>query len=129
MKNLRMDLFTDFKCIGSKCPYTCCKGWSVSIDKEAAEYYKKVEGELGEKLKKSIKYEGEKISFIMDKNDRCPFLNDDNLCDIYINLGPENMCNICREFPRISHQYGDIYFLTVYQDCPVSFYLRSAVAW
>jgi hypothetical protein len=118
MKNLRMDLFTDFKCIGSKCPYTCCKGWSVFIDKEAAEYYKKVEGELGEKLKKSIKYEGEKISFIMDKNDRCPFLNDDNLCDIYINLGPENMCNICREFPRISHQYGDIYFLTVYQDCP-----------
>ncbi len=38
--------------------------------------------------------------FYMNEDGRCAFLNENNLCDIYIQLGEEALCDICTEHPR-----------------------------
>ncbi len=96
--------YNTFKCIADKCSDNCCIGWEIDIDPDTAEYYNTVGGEFGTRLKKNI---SEENSFIL-KNERCPFLNGKNLCDIIINCGEEHLCQICRDHPRFFEWYGNI---------------------
>ncbi len=91
--------YKKFKCLGGTCRHNCCIGWEIDIDEDTYNYYKNVGGEMGERLEKSIAH-GNVPHFILDKNERCPFLNGDNLCDIIINLGENHICKICTEHPR-----------------------------
>ncbi len=97
------DYYKDFRCIGSACRHNCCIGWEIDIDSKSAELYRGVCGELGERLKKSISYEGEP-HFILGEGERCPFLNKNNLCDIIIGLGEDKLCSICAEHPRFHNE-------------------------
>ena len=36
------------------------------------------------------------------------FLNQKNLCDIYIELGEDALCEICTQHPRFHNEYGNI---------------------
>lgn len=99
--------FKEFHCIAEKCKDNCCIGWEIDIDDETANTYNKVSGEFGEKLQKNITATTQK-SFILDKHDRCPFLNNKNLCEIFINLGEKNLCKICTEHPRYYEWFTNI---------------------
>ena len=81
------------------------------------DYYHNVEGEFGERLKASIHSE-DGISFFALQDGRCPFLNSQSLCDIYINLGEENMCSTCKTYPRKNWSYGDLTFVGKNISCP-----------
>lgn len=50
-------------------------------------------------------------------NGRCPFLNDENLCDLYIALGEENLCDTCAEFPRFINEYGNTREIGIAPSC------------
>ncbi|MBQ3137500.1 MAG: flagellin lysine-N-methylase [Clostridia bacterium] len=97
---------TGFKCTANKCSDNCCIGWEIDIDGETADFYSRVKGDFGAKLKENIAH-GECSSFIL-KGERCPFLNEKNLCDIIINLGEEHLCQICADHPRYYEWFGDI---------------------
>lgn len=97
------DYYKDFKCINSACRHNCCIGWEIDIDEDTAEKYKAVGGALGKRLKKNISYDG-MPHFILDKNERCPFLNTQNLCDIITELGEEHLCTICQKHPRFENE-------------------------
>lgn len=104
---LRMPAYSgDFKCSAEKCSDNCCIGWEIDIDESTADLYKSVKGSFGERLKKNITF-GDCSSFIL-KGERCPFLNEKNLCDIIINLGEESLCQICSDHPRYFDWYGDL---------------------
>lgn len=96
--------YNTFKCIADKCSDNCCIGWEIEIDSDTAEYYKSVGGAFGKRLSENI---SEENSFIL-KGERCPFLNEKNLCDIIINCGEEHLCQICRDHPRYFEWYGNI---------------------
>ena len=98
------DFFDSFKCTASRCSDTCCVGWEIDIDEGSREAYRKVAGSFGEKLRDNI----EDGHFKLLPRDRCPFLDRDNLCEIYMNLGEGALCDICREHPRFVEVYGDI---------------------
>ena len=102
------EYYKRFTCIADKCKDSCCVGWEIDIDEETYEYYKEVEGEFGERLRNNISVGQEDISFILKKGDRCPFLNEKNLCDIYTELGDTSLCEVCMEYPRFTTEYGDI---------------------
>ena len=92
--------YKDFHCIASKCKDNCCSaGWEIDIDSKTAEFYKNVDGQFGEKLRKNIS-ETSPCHFILNNHNNCPFWNDKKLCDIYINLGEEHLCQICKDHPR-----------------------------
>lgn len=118
MKHVTIGEMSKFHCVGSECPYTCCANWnSITVDKETDRYYQSVEGEFGEELKRNI--DRSKTPFVMrTKGGRCAFLNEDNLCRIYIELGPEHMCETCRDYPRMQNLMGDTLFHYTTLSCP-----------
>ena len=93
------EYYTEFKCIANKCTDTCCKDWEIDIDVKTNEFYKNVHGDLGKKLKNNISSENS-THFILNKQKKCPFLNKNNLCDIFIKLGEDHLCKICALHPR-----------------------------
>ena len=99
MKLCVPEYYKDFKCIANKCKDTCCKGWEIDIDRKTSQFYSQVDGEFGNKLRKNIS-ETEPKHFIFNSNGKCPFLNNNNLCDIFITLGEEHLCTICSLHPR-----------------------------
>ena len=42
------------------------------------------------------------------ENGICPFFNSNKLCDIYIDIGEEHMCDICKNHPRFYEWFGDL---------------------
>lgn len=99
------DYYSRFICKADKCKHNCCIGWEIDIDSASYEYYKTIDGQFGDKLRKSI-FEQGVLHFILRENDRCPFLNDNNLCDIIITLGSDKLCDICTEHPRFRNFYS-----------------------
>ena len=68
------DYFERFQCSASDCTDNCCIGWEIDIDERTAERYKKVQGELGQKLKDRILREGEdELPHFILQGERCPF--------------------------------------------------------
>jgi lysine-N-methylase len=86
-------------------------GWEIDIDDETLEKYRAVKGDFGKRLWSQIEVpegdDGEPAHFRLTECDRCPFLNDDNLCDIYINLGEDYLGYICTHHPRFYEWYVD----------------------
>ncbi len=105
MKAIMPTYCKNFKCIADKCRDNCCIGWEIDIDAQTAGYYKTVGGSFGERLKNNIN-DGE-VSCFRLCGERCPFLNENNLCDIIINLGEDRLCQICRDHPRYFEWYAD----------------------
>lgn len=106
MKYHKPAFFDQFHCIGSACTDTCCAGWEIEVDETTAEGYLAEKGEFGDRLRREIGTEPGEYFFKL-KNNRCPFLNKENLCDIFINLGEDRLCDICREHPRFYNWFGD----------------------
>ena len=89
--------YKKFQCIASECEDTCCAGWEIMIDDKALEKYKKAKGPVGNRLKNSINW---KEGSFLQYHHRCAFLNDENLCDLYTEMGPDSLCRTCRMYPR-----------------------------
>lgn len=98
---IKPSFYDDFKCIASKCTDNCCIGWEIDIDEVSFDKYNKLQGALGDEIRSKITVseDGSKC-FELSENDRCPFLNDSNLCRIIINCGEDTICDICKNHPR-----------------------------
>ncbi len=105
MKEYVLSYYPSFKCIAGKCKHTCCAGWEINIDNQSLSKYKECEGEFLSALKKGINFR--KSKFITDKSKKCAFLNEEGLCDIIINLGEKNLCQVCRDHPRFRSFFDD----------------------
>lgn len=99
----RPSYYHQFHCIGSDCTDNCCIGWEIDINEETLAQYQQVSGPFSKKLRDSIAIptsDSENAHFILDATQRCPFLNDKNLCEIFIQLGESQLCQICTDHPR-----------------------------
>ncbi len=103
MQYIFPDYYKEFKCIAGRCRHNCCIGWEIDIDEDTLTFYEGVEGELGKRLKENITLE-DTPHFILSENERCPFLNNKNLCDIITELGEEHICGICTDHPRFRNE-------------------------
>lgn len=118
MRERTPDYFKKFKCIDKKCDDSCCAGWEVDLDDNSYEYYRSVKGEFGERLRSVMVYEEGENRFKLRENGRCPFLNDENLCDLYIALGGDKLCKTCAEHPRFANDFGDLREKGISLSCP-----------
>ena len=88
MKRITPYYYKNFKCIAGDCRDTCCAGWDVDVDEKSYRFYRKVKGDFGKRLKSVMVPDSEGgCTFTLTDDNRCPFLNDINLCDLYIALG------------------------------------------
>ncbi len=117
MQIIKPSYFDRFRCIADRCPDSCCKEWDVQVDSESAAYYRSLPGELGDKLRQVLKDEdGE--TYMTIENRRCPMWRSDGLCRIQAELGEQALCKTCREFPRLTHDYGDFIEMGLELSCP-----------
>lgn len=115
MRYLKPHFYDQFTCTAGDCPDTCCAGWQIVIDEDSLERYGKEQGEFGKRLRNSIDWEEE---CFYQKNRRCAFLNDENLCDLYKALGPDALCDTCRLYPRHTEEYEGLRELSLSLSCP-----------
>lgn len=106
MKEIKPNYYENFICIADQCNHNCCIGWEIDIDPETLDLYQKLPGELGARLRATISME-ETPHFILAEHDRCPFLNQQNLCEIISQIGEESLCNICADHPRFRNFFTD----------------------
>lgn len=111
------DYFDDFSCLAGACPHSCCIGWEVVIDEDTVRRYQAEPGPLGDRLRAAMRFDGEDLCFPLNGG-RCPFLNQENLCDIHCALGPEATSLTCREHPRFIEDYGPFQEITLSAACP-----------
>ena len=100
------DYYDKFRCIASKCKHNCCIGWEIDIDADTLSYYNSVTGDFSKRLKDNIEL-SDTPHFKLSSNERCPFLNDKNLCDIITTLGEDKLCDICSQHPRFHNELPD----------------------
>lgn len=107
MKWIAPNYFEDFSCIAGACRHSCCAGWEIDVDPETLAAYQGVPGAFGERLRGSICTEGDAPHFRMTTDERCPFLQEDGLCELILQLGPDSLCQICADHPRFRNFFGD----------------------
>lgn len=123
MKIVKPTFYKNFKCIAGDCPDSCCQGWEVDADSNSLEYYKTLDNSL--EIKKRIdsvlsKDEFDNTIFTLAPKKRCPFLNEENLCDMHIAIGGEHTPYTCRTFPRFIYDFGATREIGISFSCPVA---------
>ncbi len=107
MKIYTPDYYKDFKCNPLNCKHNCCIGWEIDVDNDTMKKYRNIKGCFGEKINTSIYEDKDGYHFKLNKDERCPFLNQDNLCDIILEYGEDMLCRICKDHPRYRNFYTD----------------------
>lgn len=123
MKIVKPTFYKNFKCIAGDCPDSCCQGWEVDADSDSLEYYKTLDNSL--EIKKRIDSvlsndEFDNTIFTLAPKKRCPFLNEENLCDMHIAIGGEHTPYTCRTFPRFIYDFGATREIGISFSCPVA---------
>src|SRR3984957_745166 len=102
---LRPQYVDQFRCIGSACEDTCCQGWSVPIDQATYEKYTAIETmkpHLGTVI--VLNPEGAKRSDFArirtTTTSACFFHDEERLCTIQKQFGPELLSTTCATYPR-----------------------------
>ena len=117
MKIIKPDYYDNFICLAGACPDSCCKDWAVDVDADSAQRYLALEGELGDALRAVLKEE--KGDYYMEiVGGRCPMWRTDGLCKIQAQLGHDGLCEVCQNFPRLRHDYGNFVELGLELSCP-----------
>ena len=101
MKHYVPHYYKDFECIADKCKDSCCIGWEIDIDADTMEMYMETEGSLGQELRENITVsEDGSDCFRLTSDERCPFLDKNNLCRLILEGGEDMLCDICHLHPR-----------------------------
>lgn len=108
--------YDEFYCIADKCSDTCCAGWQIVIDDVSLERYENEKSDYREQLLNGIDWQEE--VFKQKAGKRCTFLNEKNLCEMYLNLGEGSLCDTCTKYPRHIEEFENIREYTLSVSCP-----------
>lgn len=111
---IKPSYYDTFQCIGGTCRQSCCSNWNITLSKEEFKKTKKaLKSDMikeifsdafvptsGNSLQKTNTYKMK-----LKENGDCPFLDEQRLCWIYKDCGPEIMSKTCRIFPRFNMLY------------------------
>ena len=110
--------YDSFRCIAAACPDSCCKEWDVLVDADSADRYLTMEGPLGDDLRALLQQDADGEWYFPIVDHRCPMWRKDGLCRIQAQEGHHALCQTCREFPRLTHDYGNFVERQLALSCP-----------
>ncbi|MDF2179452.1 flagellin lysine-N-methylase [Aliiglaciecola sp. CAU 1673] len=115
--------YKTFQCIGAECENHCCHDWTVTLDKDTYQKYKK-HGDIKVRQiaqkhtsscgQHSLNYRQIK----MDKDGNCPFLDTDRLCYLHKYHGEEILPATCQIYPREDRLMGTDLVSSLSISCP-----------
>lgn len=129
MEKVKMILPTyvdKFRCIGGECEDNCCIGWDIDVDKETFKKYHKVKDEeMRRKFQKGVHNNpdctNERLDYgriKLNKQRRCPFLDENNFCSVQGTLGEDYLGSVCSQYPRVVNKIDDYYEMSIDMGCP-----------
>jgi lysine-N-methylase len=99
-----------FRCVGTACIATCCRGWSIQLTTEdrttveqalatAALPLRPLTDEIVPDLERGP---NSHHPYVMrcDKSGACVFLSTDQLCQLHAGVGPTALPSVCAQYPR-----------------------------
>ena len=104
--HLQPDFYECFRCRASACRHSCCRGWEIDIDGNTLELYQNLSGEWREKMDAAIVCDESGAHFRLTEDGRCPFLQQDGLCELIRSFGEDALCDICALHPRFYEVVG-----------------------
>ena len=107
MKTFVPNYYKDFRCIAHKCKHNCCIGWEIDIDEDTLSLYNNMKTPFKKQLADGINRNEDCACFKLDGKGRCVFLNENNLCEIILNIGENSLCQICTDHPRFKNFYSN----------------------
>lgn len=116
----------EFKCIGGSCSDSCCTGWDIEIDKKTfRDYYRVKDENMKRMFQKYVHnnpdYTNENLDYgkiKLPKDKRCPFLDEENYCIIFKNIGEEYLSCVCTHFPRVLNKVDEHFEMSLDLSCP-----------
>ena len=118
MKLIKPSYYDQFHCIAGSCPDSCCQEWDIQVDRHSAQRYLTLEGPLGDTLRRKLTPDDDGNYFLAITDRRCPMWRQDGLCQIQYELGEDGLCQVCQNYPRLRHDYGDFTELGLELSCP-----------
>ena len=118
MKLRKPEYFDRFRCIAAECPDSCCKEWDVLVDEDTAATYLAMPGPLGDDIRSHLHRDADGDWTFAITQGRCPMWRTDGLCRIQAEQGHDALCQTCRDFPRLHHDYGDFTECQLELSCP-----------
>ncbi|MCR5143730.1 MAG: flagellin lysine-N-methylase [Lachnospiraceae bacterium] len=125
MKEFAISFYKNFKCIGPKCPHTCCQGWKILVDDETYNNIRSDQGEIGKEARLKVATNNRfslsnEIEHTMRKgiHGKCLCLTKDGLCSLQKRDRMDLMPVICINYPRRILEFGDFRETTMELACP-----------
>ncbi len=114
-----------FRCIGPQCEETCCKDWSVVIDKPTYEKYHNFrDPELKSIVTTNIAKQANSTGDIdysvikLNLDGKCPFMSSDGHCRIQQKYGSLYLSSTCNLYPRVLCQVNKVMEISGVVSCP-----------
>lgn len=111
---LKPSWYDRFQCKGGDCSYNCCQCWEISMSREEYRKWRKkkivgrdVWDQTIELYSPDKKTDANYAKFILDKENKCPMLTEEGLCQAQKKYGYSILSNTCQSFPRQNHRYLD----------------------
>jgi lysine-N-methylase len=122
-----------FRCTGSACEDTCCKGWTVPLDQATFDRYQALPPSP---LKVLVEQSVERVlpgpgslsgtaggkpiygRIRMNAANECPLLTADQLCSVQKELGEAMLSPTCATYPRIVHSLAGVGEMALTLSCP-----------
>lgn len=101
-------IYESFQCKADKCQHSCCKKWEIDIDEYTADMYMNMAGTFGDELRRNMETDGQNYHFRLTSDENCPFLQENGLCRLILEIGEENLCDICASHPRFFVMAKDV---------------------
>lgn len=116
---------TQFQCLGGNCPDTCCSTWSINVDKETFQRYRREVHPALKPLLKQYLVQEDKESYarhgklkLRPTDSHCGLHTSDGMCPIQQKLGEDALSDTCYIYPRYVVQFGDRFEQSLTLSCP-----------
>ena len=116
---------TEFRCIGADCPDTCCSAWSINIDKDTFQRYRREIHPIVKPLLQQFLVQVNKDSNgahgmmnLRPSDAHCGLHSQDRMCQVQQHLGEDALSDTCYIYPRSVVQVGEEFEQCLTLSCP-----------
>lgn len=114
-KEIKPSFYDNFSCIADRCSFTCCQEWKIAVDDDTYQNWKL--RLVKDVWKQTHKQDGTRV-ITLNKDRKCPHLNECGLCSLVLSHGEEIISHTCHTFPREEHIFTDHKELALVPCCP-----------
>lgn len=119
-KQIKTEIYDNFKCTAQLCSFTCCKGWEISVDQDIYQKWISENGnpELEKNTKARKQGKSTEYAIKLRRGKECPFLDEIGLCHIVKSYGEDYLPVTCRTFPRLKNEFEGYHEYSLSCACP-----------